>query len=347
MKTSNSDNKDWQKLLDDLQYLKQSVDPRYLLEGLGFKIVHESKKELRGSCAVHGGDNKTSFRFNKTTRSWICFSHACHEKMGSDIVGLIRAKTDKTFIEAVDYLRELVGDVSSSNVTEFKRRREREAFMDAYSDVEPSIDERVSESKLKIFMAYQSDYFIDKGYTREILNTFEIGGGFTDSYDLVREVIPIRSVDGVLLAYSLRDKRGHAAEEYKYIFTEGFNKDNVLYSLHRSCKHLKNGPLILVEGYKSVWRLWQYGIRNVAAVMGSSITSGQESLVHSYAMNGVVIMFDNDIAGVAGAVKSCKELSKKVNVEVIFMTEVDENGKGLDPSDLSYEQAHEYLKNYI
>jgi DNA primase len=346
MKKSNSD-KEWSQLLDDLQYLKQSVDPRFLVEGLGFKVVRETKKELRGPCAIHGGDNKTSFRFNKITRSWVCFSHGCHNDLGSDIVGLIRAKTGKTFMEAVQHLRDLVGDVSSDKVAEFKRRREREAFIDAYSDVQPSIDERVTETKLKVLIQYRSDYFIDKGYTKETLENFEIGGGYVDDHGITREVIPIRSADGVLLAYSLRDRRDHVSEDYKYIFTEGFDKDNVLYNLHRAQKHLKGKPLILVEGYKSVWRLHQYGINNVVAVMGSSITPGQESLIHSYAMNGVVIMFDNDIPGVTGAVKGCKELGKKVNVEAVFMTEVDDDGKGLDPSDLSYEQVHGYLKNYI
>lgn len=348
MKMSNSDkDREWQRLLDDLQYLKQAVDPRFLVEGLGFKIVRETKRELRGACAIHGGDNKTSFRFNKVTKTWVCFSHRCHEDAGHDVIGLIRAKTGKTFMEAVQYLRDLVGDVSSDKVTEFKRRRERESFIDAYSGLQPCISDRVTETKLKIFREYRTDYFIDKGYTKETLDAFEIGGGYTDEHGHLREVIPIRSADGILLAYSLRDIRDHVSDEYKYIFTEGFNKDGVLYNLHRITDLLKDRPLILVEGYKSVWRLWQYGIKNVVAVMGSSITPGQEGLLYSYAMHGVVVMFDNDIPGVTGALKAHKDLSKKMNVDVVFITEVDEEGKGLDPSDLTYEQVHGYLKNYI
>ena len=91
-------NKKWQKTLDDVQFLKQAVDPRFLLEQLGFKIVNETRKELRGACAIHGGDNKTSFRFNKITKTWVCFSHRCQEEFGYDVIGLIRAKTGKSFM---------------------------------------------------------------------------------------------------------------------------------------------------------------------------------------------------------------------------------------------------------
>lgn len=345
-KKSNSD-KEWQNLLEELQYMKEAVDLRFLVESLGFVVTRETKKELRGSCAIHGGDNKTSFRMNKVTRSWVCFSHRCHEQYGSDIIGLIRTKTGKSFMEALRYLKDLTGEVSSSLVAESKIRRERDAFIDAYTGSEPSIDESVSETKLKIFRQYLSDYFVDKGFTKETLDYFEIGGGYSDKLGNVREVIPIRSADGFLLAYSLRDKRDHVSFDYKYIFTEGFNKDNVLYNLHRIKDILKYKPLILVEGYKSVWRLHQYGIENVVAVMGSTVTPGQQSLIHSYAMKGVVIMFDNDESGIGGAVKSVADLKDKVNVDVVFMTEVGENGKGLDPSDLTKEQVYGYLKHYI
>jgi hypothetical protein len=81
--------------------------------------------------------------------------------------------------------------------------------------------------------------------------------------------------------------------------------------------------------------------------MGSSVTPGQESLIHAYAANGVIVFFDNDVPGITGAVATCKSLKRKVDIDAVFLTEVDENGKGLDPSDLSYGQVHGYLKSYI
>ena len=65
------DNKDWENFREKLSYLKTSVDPHYLLESLGVSVDRETPKEIRGTCPVHGGDNKTAFRFNKDTSTWV------------------------------------------------------------------------------------------------------------------------------------------------------------------------------------------------------------------------------------------------------------------------------------
>ncbi len=52
----NSD--DWDDFKQKIQQLKSSIDPRFLLESLGFKVTRETPKELRGACRIHGGDNK-------------------------------------------------------------------------------------------------------------------------------------------------------------------------------------------------------------------------------------------------------------------------------------------------
>jgi DNA primase len=102
-----------------------------------------------------------------------------------------------------------------------------------------------------------------------------------------------------------------------------------------------------VEGFKSVWRLHDYGIDTAVAVMGSKITPGQINLLCQYAYKGAVIMFDNDSAGVEGAVKAYEDLKNKLDVYAVFITEVDEEGNGLDPSDLTKEEVMNYLKNYV
>ena len=102
--------------------------------------------------------------------------------------------------------------------------------------------------------------------------------------------------------------------------------------------------IIIVEGFKSVWRFHQHGISNTVAVMGSNITLGQIGLLCEYALNGVVIMFDNDVAGYSGCVSACNNLKNRVDAVPIFITDVDEEGKGLDPSDLSKKVIYDYLK---
>lgn len=338
----------WSELKNKLEMMKQRINPRFMIEELGFKIERETPKELRCACIIHGGDNKTAFRFNKSTNTWVCFTHKCHEKFGNDIIGLIRSVTGYDFMGAIEWLTRFSGDVDyDGGYVRFKRGKEMQAFVD-YSSSSSLKHRSVNEYSLKDFAPLRSKYFIKKGFKSETLDFFEVAGGWKDSEGIIRDIIPIRDDKGDLVAYSLRDVRTNIEDEdNKYILTPGFNKDGCLYNLFRAQKFCSEKPLILVEGFKSVWKLHELGIDNVAAVMGSSITEGQKFLLFMYALKGIVIFFDNDAAGVEGTVKALSDLSSKMNVSPVFIQERDEKtGKGFDPADLSVDLLYEYLKNY-
>lgn len=329
-----------------LDYLKFSVDPEHLLNSLGFKISNETEKELRAPCLIHRGDNKTSFRFNKDYKSWVCFSHKCHKTYGNDVISLIMAVTGRTFNEAVSYLQSLVGDVSTNiqMALEYERRKERKHFIDMYSSniEKPEI---VSEDKLRLYRPFRSDSFLRDGYSDETLDFFEVAGGYTDSFGYIRDIIPIRDDAGELVAYSMRDTRRDVTDtDYKYILTKGFIKDKVLYNLHNAKQHLasKNSTLIVVEGFKSVWRMHDLGIHNVVAVMGSELLPGQVNLLFTHAVENIVVMFDGDTAGISGALKARDTVQGKLGCYPIFILE-----EGKDPSDLDDDQIYNYLRGYI
>lgn len=338
------DSDGWDDFKHKLQQLKETVEPRHLLESLGFVISRETSKELRGACKIHGGDNKTSFRFNKEALSWVCFSHRCQEVNGSDIIGLIRTALGMSFKDAVDYLHRLCGESGDFlSRVQYERKKEKHDFIKRYKDdsAPPAI---VKDEYLESFKRYRSNLFPNEGFPRDVLDYFEVAGGYTDSFSLIRDIIPIRDVNSDLVAYSLRDIRPNAPDDdFKYILTRGFVKDKVLYNLHRVKEEVQTNRLIVVEGFKSVWRLYQYGITNVVAVMGSMITPGQINLLCTYALRGAVVMFDNDVAGVKGTISAVNELSGKLSVFPIFITETDENGKGLDPADLDKQTIFSYL----
>jgi hypothetical protein len=339
--------KRWEDFKDKLDYLKTSIDPRYLLENLGITIDHETYKEIRCSCPVHKGDNKTAFRFNKDTRTWVCFTHKCHESHGNDIIGLIKAITGKDFIGSVDYLKFLMGDTNEIDYVESKRKREISTFIQSYDTVVLK-HKSVNENSLNRFKTLRTGYFTRKGYKNSTLDYFEIGGGWVDSQDVAREIIPIRDHHGTLVAYSLRDIRdNNSDDDFKYILTPGFDKQNCLYNLNKAQKYGDTLPIIVVEGFKSVWRLYEYGIKNVVATIGAGITEGQQLLLCRYALKGIVMMSDNDKAGVDATIKACSALNGKLDIRPVFIQEVDGNGKGLDPSDLTQQQVYEYLETYF
>lgn len=339
--------KGWEDFKDKLDYLKTSIEPRYLLENLGVSVDHETYKEIRCSCPVHRGDNKTAFRFNKDTRTWVCFTHKCHEAHGNDVVGLIKAITGKDFIESVNYLKFLMGDSNEIDYIEARRKREISNFIQSYDTVVLK-HKSVNEKSLNKFKTLRTGYFLNKGYKSSTLDYFEVGGGWVDSQGVAREIIPIRDHHGSLVAYSLRDIRDNIEDDdFKYILTPGFDKQNCLYNLDKAQKYGDTLPIIVVEGFKSVWRLYEYGIKNVVATIGAGITEGQQLLLCRYALKGIVMMSDNDKAGVEATIKACDILSGKLDIRPVFIQEVDENGKGLDPSDLTQQQVYEYLETYF
>jgi DNA primase len=314
---------------------------------LGFEIERETPKEIRSSCLIHGGDNKSAFRFNKDTNTWVCFTHKCHDIHGNDLIGLVMAITGRDFMAAVDYLKQFVPNTEDIDYVSFKRTREIETFIRSCETVNIK-PKSVNESSLKSFRSLGADFFIRQGFKQSTMDYFEIGYGWTDKNGLVRCVIPIRDEKGELVAYSLRDTTNNIIEEdFKYILTPGFNKQGCLYNLNNAKKFGAKLPLIIVEGFKSVWRLHEYGIKNVVATMGSSITEGQQLLMYLYALKGAVVFFDNDKAGVEGTIKACNDFSGKLDIRPVFIQEVDEEGAGLDPADLTKEQVYEYLDTYF
>jgi DNA primase len=76
-----------------------------------------------------------------------------------------------------------------------------------------------------------------------------------------------------------------------------FHKQLVLYNLHRvrGRKHL-----ILVEGYFSVFRLFQLGVPAVA-LMGSSLSAAQVTLLREAGVKYLTVLLDGDEAGRAAA----------------------------------------------
>ena len=58
----------------------------------------------------------------------------------------------------------------------------------------------------------------------------------------------------------------------------------------------KQDSIILVEGYMDVVSLYQAGVRNVSASLGTALTESQVKLIKRYTRN-VILSYDADQAG--------------------------------------------------
>jgi DNA primase len=323
------------------EMIKSAVDPEHLLTVLGVQIYRRSANELRGPCIVHGGDNKTAFRLRKDKKTWVCFTKQCHLTYGSDSIGLVQGVQKCDFEEAVRFLSDITGisieEGREPRVNAIKNELEMKKFsrMRKREYIPPS---DVSEYNLTQYRAMRTDYF-DKWFPTSVLETFEIGGSYFDKYNIQRELIPIRDDEGKLVAYS-----GRSLEEIepKYLLTNGFSKDKVLYNLHRAKEYLneKNKyTLIVVEGFKAVWYLHMYGYDNVAACMGSKITPGQINLLCKHTHN-VVLMLDGGVAGRDGIESAIGDLKGKIKSNAIYIPDDRKS-----PDDYPPDIVIDWLKN--
>lgn len=327
-----------------IAHVKNSVDPESVLNYLGFKIVKRSSRELRGPCKVHGGDNITGFRFNLETRTWCCYTRHCEGDKDRDIVGLVQKVLGCSFPEAVKFLAETSGidlnDKSGLSEKYFEIKQQQAVKKEISQALTPATDLNfLPESTLEPLLASRSNYFIDRGFPKELLDFYEVGG-YIDSMGVHRETIPIRDEYGNLLTISAR--RTDSIEDTKYLLLKDVNKTSTLYNLDVAKNYVgditqnEERTLILVEGFVDVWGLAMQGVYNAVAAMGTDIAPSQRNLLCKYCEN-VIIMLDPDKAGRLGSERMEAMLSKHVTTRVVNLPE------GKDPKYFNYQDVKLYI----
>jgi len=105
-----------------------------------------------------------------------------------------------------------------------------------------------------------------------------------------RVVLPIRDDCGTIVGISTKEP----VKGSKGWWNSVFKKENILYGLNRARQEaFRKNKIYLVEGYADAITLWQSGLQNVVAVMGTAFTRAQQGLVLRYC-NNVCICFDTD-----------------------------------------------------
>ena len=141
-----------------------------------------------------------------------------------------------------------------------------------------------------------------------------------------RIAIAIHDAGGDLVAYAGRWPGDPPEGEPKYRLPDGFKKSLVLYNLNRVVAFkAPHGdrillPLIVVEGYWSVFRLHQLGYPNVVALMGKEFSFAQEQLLAAHADRAIVMM-DGDPAGREAQAANVARLARRLYVRAVDVPE--------------------------
>lgn len=281
-------------------------------------------RRLWGLCPVHG-EKTASFSVSPDRQLYYCFG--CH--IGGSVIQFIMDVEHLTFPEAVEFLANRAGMAMPEEVNDAAMQRER-AKRERLSEacklaarfyMETLLGEMgaagraylkkrgITSGSVKRFgIGYAPNewealkhYLGEKGFAPEelveagLLVKNEQSGRMYDAYR-GRVIFPIIAANGRVVGFGARVLNNE--EKPKYINTGDtplYNKRNNLYGLNLQ-KGGKLGDLVMVEGYTDVIGLYESGVTNAVASLGTALTQQQARLLKRY-VSTVYIAYDGDAAG--------------------------------------------------
>lgn len=160
------------------------------------------------------------------------------------------------------------------------------------------------------------DLLLKKGYGIDKL--IELGVVNERGFDVFarRITFPLWNIDGDIVGFSGRIYRNEDSAKYvNSKETKIFKKGELLYNYHNAKDYAKREKFILVvEGFMDAIRLSANGIKNVIALMGTSLTSNHIDLLKKLRVK-VILCLDNDDAGLTATINNGMVLIKN-NVDV-------------------------------
>ena len=143
-------------------------------------------------------------------------------------------------------------------------------------------------------------------------------------YDRFRDriIFPIRNIKGEFIAMGGRIINEGEPKYLNSPETPFFNKSNELYGLYEVRESKKKiDSLIVVEGYMDVIGLYEHGIQNSVATLGTAVTPSHIAKIMRYT-NIIFFAFDGDLAGGKAAWKAVENsfpiIREEVEIKFIF-----------------------------
>jgi DNA primase len=321
-----------------------------------------------GLCPFHS-EKTPSFMVDEGKQLYHCFGCGA----GGDIFTLIMEKESLSFPESVRYLAEKYNIELPKKRLSPKAQSMKEKLLKITSDA-------LAFYKKNLFNTREGksalEYLKKRGISEDIIDKFKLGyaqnswdslvkyfqqkntdmkliektglvmrrkdgQGFYDRFR-GRIMFPILDVSGKSVAFGGRtlfnDKSKYLNSPDSPIYTKG----QVLYGLNLSKESVRESKqMILVEGYTDFLSLYQRGITNDAASLGTSLTEDQAALASRFTRN-IAIAYDPDDAGKKAA---CRAVSlcfaQGIRTQVICFP------KGQDPDDYITKNGPEKFKSLL
>lgn len=140
--------------------------------------------------------------------------------------------------------------------------------------------------------------------------------------------------------------------KYMLIAGKGYLKSENLYGVYENMKSIKESrKLIVVEGEKSVIKLWQYGYKNACSVGCHEISDNQIGIISMLGIDEVTVCWDSDV-DTEHTLDTCKKLnsvcSKVSYIDVskikVFQDKCSPCDKGIRKWKLLYSHRKDYIE---
>ena len=312
--------------------------------------VKRAGSNYKGCCPFHK-EKTPSFVVSETKQIFTCFG--CGKS--GDVIKFIQEYYNLSFPEAVRRLAAQYGiEIDDSYERQSKKKEgyytvnsaAARFFFNAFTHkANPGYDYMKGrgiqpQTITKFGIGYAdtewrslSDYLLGQKIDAEILTELGLSSRSSKDgklYDKFRGrvMFPIFNTMGKVIGFGGRTIIG---DDAKYLNSQEsfiFEKKRNLYGLNLSKTEIQEqGYAILVEGYMDVVGLYQGGIRNVCAALGTALTPEQAQLLKRYTKK-VVLCLDSDAAGIKAAIRGCDVL-RNAGLDVRVM-HVDD---GKDPDE--------------
>ncbi len=302
--------------------------------------LKRSGKDYSGLCPFHG-EKTPSFHVSQDKQLFHCFGCGA----SGNLVQFVMRMEGLDFVEALKVLADRVGIILpedngiADNLIHEKKQRiygmNKFSARFFYNNMMKNEKGRVAlryfnDRKItpKTLTAYGLGYALDEktslldalrseGYKEEeILEAgliIERDGGYMDKFRN-RVMFPIIDLRGNVIGFGGRimgdAKVINGFKIPKYLNspeTLVFNKGKNLFSLNLAKKE-EEGKIILCEGYMDVISVYQAGVRNICATLGTAITPEQAKLLLRYCSE-ILLCYDSDEAGEKATIRAIEVIN--------------------------------------
>ncbi len=296
-----------------------------------YVVLKRSGRNFSGLCPFHG-EKSPSFFVLPDRQFFHCFGCG----VGGDVIQFVRKIENLDFLPTLELLANRAG--ITLPVAEGDQDNTRIRLKEKVYEINKLTAEYYHENLYKPTSKLAQEYVKKRKMDNKTLKTFTIGfsGNYDDLYkhlkakgfkneEIVasglvnqsangkfydrykqRLMIPIKDVQDRVIAFG-----GRVLDDSKPKYIN--SPENIVYSKRRELFGLnvakKSGKdkIVIVEGYMDAISLYQRGITNVVASLGTALTEQQGRLLRKYASQ-IIIGYDSDGAGQAATIRGMEIL---------------------------------------